>query len=88
MTSREEIAAVCREVIYECVPDLEGTPIEESTVINTDTAIDSMGFTLIICRLEARFDVRIPNRQWSRLSTFGDVVTAIEKRVAKAWYNK
>ena len=83
MTKREEIANVCREVIYECVPDLEGTPIYEDTVINTDTAIDSMGFTLIICRLEARFDVRIPNRQWSRLSTFGDVVTAIEKRMAR-----
>ena len=83
MTKREEIADVCREVIYECVPDLEGTPISEDTVINTDTAIDSMGFTLIICRLEARFDVRIPNRQWSRLSTFGDVVTAIEKRMAR-----
>ena len=79
--SREEIAATCKEVIYECVPELEGTPIYEDTVINTDTAIDSMGFTLVICRLEARFDVRIPNRQWSRLSTFGDVVTAIQKRL-------
>ena len=79
--SREEIAATCKEVIYECVPELEGTPIYEDTVINTDTAIDSMGFTLVICRLEARFDVRIPNRQWSRLSTFGDVLTAIQKRL-------
>ena len=78
---REDIAAVCRDVIYECVPDLEGTPIYDDTVINTDAAIDSMGFTLVICRLEARFDVKIPNRQWARLSTFGDVVTAIEKRV-------
>ena len=77
----EEIAAICRDVIYECVPELEGTPIYEDTVINTDTAIDSMGFTLVICRLEAKFDVKIPNRQWARLSTFGDVVTAIEKRV-------
>ena len=81
--TREQIADTCREVIYECVPELEGTPIDEDTVINTDTAIDSMGFTLVICRLEARFDVRIPNRQWSRLSTFGDVVTAIEKRMKK-----
>jgi len=79
--SREEIASTCKEVIYECVPELEGTPIYEDTVINTDAAIDSMGFTLVICRLEARFDVRIPNRQWSRLSTFGDVVTAIQKRL-------
>lgn len=83
MIGREQIAETCKEVIYECVPELEGTPIYENTVINTDTAIDSMGFTLVICRLEARFDVKIPTRQWSRLSTFGDVVTAIEKRVNK-----
>ena len=81
--NREAIAKTCREVIYECVPDLEGTPIYEDTVINTDAAIDSMGFTLIMCRLEARFDVRIPQRQWGKLSTFGNVVTAIEKRVKK-----
>lgn len=82
--TRKEIATICREVIYECVPELEGTPIREDTVINTDTAIDSMGFTLVICRLEARFDVKIPSRQWSRLSTFGDVVTAIQKRLPKS----
>ena len=81
--NRIEIAAVCKEVILECFPDLEGTPLYEDTVINTDTAIDSMGFMLIICRLEARFDIKIPDRQWARLSTFGDLVSAIEKRVNK-----
>ena len=63
---------------------LEGQQFDESTVINTDTGIDSMGFTLIICRLEAAFDVRIPNRQWQKLSTLGDVVDAIEKRMPQA----
>ena len=80
---RSEIADICREVIYECAPELEGTPLYEDTRINTDTGIDSMGFTLIICRLEARLNVKIPSRQWSRLSTFGDVVSAIEKRMPK-----
>ncbi len=79
--NKKEIADICREVIYECFPDMEGTPLYEDTVINTDTAIDSMGFTLIICRLEARFDVKIPTRQWAKLSTFGDVVNAIDKRI-------
>ena len=78
---RSKIVETCREVIYECVPDREGTPLYEDTVINTDTAIDSMGFTMIICRLEARFDVKIPQRQWSKMSTFGDVVNAFDKRI-------
>ena len=81
--NREEILKKTVEVIYECVPEMEGTELSEESVINTDTAIDSMGFTLVICRLEATFDVRIPNRQWAKLSTFGDVVDAIEKRVRK-----
>ena len=81
MIRREEILKRTVDVIYECVPEMEGTPVTEDTVINTDTAIDSMGFTLIICRLEAQFDVRIPDRQWQRLRTLGDVVNAIEKRL-------
>ena len=83
MITRAEILERTREVIYESVPELEGMELNEDTVINTDTAIDSMGFTLVICRLEAAFDVRIPNRQWQRLSTLGDVVDAIEKRLPR-----
>ena len=58
--------------------------LNEDTVINTDAAIDSMGFTLVICRLEAKYDVRIPNRQWQKLQTFGDVITAIESRLQQS----
>ena len=64
MITRSEILDRTKEVIYDCVPELEGTELSEDTVINTDTGIDSMGFTLVICRLEASFDIRIPNRQW------------------------
>ena len=43
-----------------------------------------MGFVLVICKLEAFFDIRIPERQWQKLSTLGDVADAIEKRLPKA----
>ncbi|MBQ4381148.1 MAG: acyl carrier protein [Oscillospiraceae bacterium] len=81
--TRAEILETTRQVIYNSVPELEGTELNEDTVINTDAAIDSMGFTLVICRLEAKFDIRIPNRQWQRLRTLGDVVDAIETRLPK-----
>lgn len=84
MISREQVIEKVREVVYECAPELEGTPLDENTVINTDTGIDSMGFTLIICRLEAAFNVRIPSRQWTKLYSLKDVVDAIEKRLPKA----
>ena len=81
--TRSEIMEACREIIYESVPELEGRPLEEAPVINTDAGIDSMGFTLIMCRLEARFNAKIPDRQWSKLNTLGDVVSAFEKRMAR-----
>ena len=79
--SREEILEKTKGVIYDCFPDLKDQELTEDTVINTETAIDSMGFVLIICKLEALFDVRIPERQWKKLQTLGDVVDAIEKRL-------
>lgn len=79
--NRQEIFDKVLEVVHDCVPETEDQELTESTVINTDTAIDSMGFTLIICRLEANFGVKIPDRQWQKLYTVGDVVSAIEKRL-------
>ena len=79
--TRQEIMNRTIEIVHESVPETEEQELKESTVINTDTAIDSMGFTLIICRLEANFEVKIPDRQWQKLYTLGDVVSAIEKRL-------
>ena len=61
---------------------MKDVELQEDTVINTETAIDSMGFVLVICKLEALFDVRIPERQWKKLQTLGDVVDAIYQRLA------
>ena len=77
--SREEVLEKTKGVIYDCFPDLREQNLQEDTVINTETAIDSMGFVLVICKLEALFDVRIPERQWKKLQTLGDVVDAICK---------
>ena len=79
--SREEVLEKTKGVIFDCFPDMREQNIREDTVINTETAIDSMGFVLIICKLEALFDVRIPERQWQKLQTLGDVVDAIYKRL-------
>ena len=81
--TRQEVLDNIRTVVYNCYPDMAGQKLEESTVINTETAIDSMGFILIICKLEALFNVKIPERQWAKLSTVGDVADAIIKRLPK-----
>ena len=81
--TREEVLEKIRQVIRDCVPDMAADALKEDTVINTETAIDSMGFILVICKLESLFDVRIPERQWQKLSTMGDVADAIMKRLPK-----
>ena len=51
MITRQEILDRTKAIIYESAPELEGMELNDNTVINTDAALDSMGFTLIICRL-------------------------------------
>lgn len=80
--TRQEVLDQTRKIIYDCFPDMKDVELQEDSVINTETAIDSMGFVLVICKLEALFDVRIPERQWKKLQTLGDVVDAIWKRIA------
>ena len=80
--TRQEVLDQTKKIIYDCFPDMKDVDLQEDTVINTETAIDSMGFVLVICKLEALFDVRIPERQWKKLQTLGDVVDAIYKRIA------
>ena len=79
--TRQEVLDQTRKIIYDSFPDLKDVDLQEDTVINTETAIDSMGFVLVICKLEALFDVRIPERQWKKLQTLGDVVDAIWKKL-------
>jgi acyl carrier protein len=82
--TRQDVIQEIKTVIFNCFPDMEGQELTEDTVINTETAIDSMGFVLVICKLEAIFDIKIPERQWAKLSTLGDVADAIMKRLPKA----
>ena len=79
--TRQDVLEQTKTVIYDIFPDMRELNLQEDSVINTETSIDSMGFVLVICKLEAIFDVKIPERQWSKLSTLGDVVDAIYKRL-------
>lgn len=79
--TREELVQEIIQTVYDCAPEMEGVELTEQTVINTDTNIDSMGMTLIICRLEANLDVKIPHKEWDELLTLGDVVNAFYSRM-------
>ncbi len=76
---RNEIKERTIRVIRNCAPELDGTPLEEDTVINTDTALDSMGFIYIMCKIEAEFQIKISERKWGKMKTLGDLLNEIEK---------
>ena len=79
--TRDELKKAIIQTVYDCAPELDGVELSEDTVINTDTGIDSMGLTLIICRLEANFDVKIPQKQWKKLFTLKDVIDVFEQNI-------
>ena len=81
--TRQEVLEKTKKVISDCFPDMDVNALTEDSIINTETAIDSMGFVLVICKFEALFNVKIPERQWAKLQTLGDVVDAICKRLPK-----
>ena len=77
--TRQELYERTVKIIRDCVPELADMEITEDSVVNTDMGMDSMNFILVICKLEAEFGVKIPNRLWKKLSTLGDVRDALQK---------
>lgn len=77
MITREEVLEKAKRIISESVPDAFGTNIDESTVLNVEGNVDSMGFILVLTKLEGETGARIPNNEWDSLRTLGDLVDAI-----------
>ena len=77
--TREELRERTVKIIRDCVPELADKEITEASVVNTDMGMDSMNFILVICKLEAEFGVKIPNKLWKKLSSLGDVLDALQK---------
>jgi acyl carrier protein len=69
-------------IIKAYAPDLTKEELTMDTIINTETAVDSLGFVLIISKLEGKYNIRIPDRQISKFITIGDVVKYISKKAS------
>ena len=77
--TREDVLAKTKKIIQDNVPDMFGSVLEEDTVLNAEGNVDSMGFILVITKLEGEFNVKIPDEEWNSLSTLGDVADAVMK---------
>ena len=69
--TREEVSDKIKKIIFDSVPDRVPEVITDDTVI------------LVICRCEAELGVKIPERKWQKLSTFGEVVDEFMRQLAK-----
>ena len=78
MTDQEMLEELLK-IIHICLPETETEAITMDTVINRDLGADSMSFVMLMTKIEARFNVRVPESTWKNLSTVQDVIDAVKK---------
>ena len=83
MITREEVLAKTIKIIQDNVPDMFGSELKEDTVLNAEGNVDSMGFILVVTKLEGEFNALIPDDEWDRIRTLGDLVDTVMKYAEK-----
>ena len=81
--NRKEISETLIKILKDNLDEWENVTIDESSVLNTDTGVDSIRFIYVMSKVESTFSINIPERKWSKLITFGDVIDAIEEELKK-----
>ena len=82
--TREEVLETARKIIRDNVPDMFGEELEETTVLNEKGNVDSMGFILVLTKLEGELGCRIPDSEWDKISTLGDLADLAMKYMPEA----
>lgn len=81
MATVDEVKRRTRELIAELLPDVFPENIEDDTVLSAEGNVDSMGFILILTKLEGEFNAYVPDETWGDLRTLDDVARAIVENV-------
>jgi acyl carrier protein len=82
--TREAVLETARKIIRDNVPDMFGEELEETTVLNEKGNVDSMGFILVLTKLEGELGCRIPDSEWDKISTLGDLADLAMKYMPEA----
>lgn len=77
--TRKEIMDKIVTILKENLDEWEDEDITEDSILNTDTGLDSMRFIYVMTKIESTFNIKIPERKWSKLVTMKDVIDAIEE---------
>ena len=83
MRTREEVLERTKRIIMDNVPEMVDGELTEDTVLNTETSVDSMGFILIVTKLEGMFNIKIPDDEWEKMYTLRDIVDTVMRHLPK-----
>ena len=76
--TREEIKEKTIRLIHNFIPELQDAELDEDSIINTDTNIDSLSLIMLITKVESTFNIRIPRKEWTSINTLGELLDKIE----------
>lgn len=79
--TRKEIMDKIVTILKENLDEWENEDITEDSVLNTDTGLDSMRFIYVMTKIESTFNIKVPERKWSKLVTMKDVIDAVEEEL-------
>lgn len=79
--TRKEIMDKIVTILKENLDEWEDEDITEDSILNTDTGLDSMRFIYVMTKIESTFNIKIPERKWSKLVTMKDVIDAVEEEL-------
>ena len=77
--TRDEMREKTIKLIHNFIPELQDAELDEASVINTDTNIDSLSLIMLITKVESTFDVRIPRDEWHTINTLGELLDRVEE---------
>jgi acyl carrier protein len=77
---REEILTAIQEHLAE--RGIDATDVSEGSDLSKDLGLDSLDTVELTLGLEERFGIEIPDTELEGVSTVGDAVTLIEKKVS------
>lgn len=77
MATVEQVKQRAREIIAEQLPNAYPDRIDDDTVLADEGNVDSMGFILVLTKLEGEFGATVPDEKWGSLRTLDDVARAI-----------
>lgn len=81
---QQEIFDSIVRIINDYVPSLVGDKeIKPDTNITEEGGVDSMGLILVVAKLEAKYGIKIPDRQLQKFASVKDVIDYIDKKAKK-----